>query len=125
MGPWSAALVGLIAGVVVVFAILFFDKIQIDDPVGAISVHGICGVWGTIAVGIFGISAGEEGSYSLVGQIVGALAVSAFAFVFSYAVFWILKVVVGVRVSEEEEFEGLDIGEHGQEAYADFNITSR
>lgn len=125
MGPWSAALVGLIAGIIVVFAILFFDKIKIDDPVGAISVHGICGIWGTVAVGIFGATAGEEGSYSFMGQLTGALAISAFAFIFSYVVFLIIKAVMGVRVSEEEEFEGLDIAEHGQEAYADFNIHSR
>ncbi len=125
MGPWSATIVGAIAGVVVVFAILFFDKIKIDDPVGAISVHGICGMWGTIAVGIFGVAAGDADSYSFTWQVIGTVVVSIFAFVFSYVVFSILKAVMGVRVSEEEEFEGLDVGEHGQEAYPDFSVTSR
>ena len=125
MGPWSAAIVGLIAGVVVVFSILFFDKIKIDDPVGAISVHGICGMWGTVAVGIFGATAGQEDSYSFTWQLIGTVVVSIFAFAFSFIVFSIIKAVAGVRVSEEEEFEGLDVGEHGQEAYPDFSITSR
>ncbi len=125
MGPWSAVIVGAIAGVLVVFSILFFDKIKIDDPVGAVSVHGICGMWGTVAVGIFGVAAGDPDSYSFAWQVIGTVVVSVFAFVFSYVVFSILKAVMGVRVSAEEEFEGLDVGEHGQEAYPDFSITSR
>lgn len=118
MGPWSAVAVGAIAGVLVVFAILFFDKIKIDDPVGAISVHGVCGMWGTIAVGIFGGGA-------LISQIVGTVSISIFAFVSSFVIFTAVKAVMGLRVSEEEEFEGLDIGEHGQEAYPDFQIASK
>jgi Amt family ammonium transporter len=108
----SALIIGLIAGGIVVVSIIFLDKSKIDDPVGAISVHGVCGIWGTIAVAIFG-----EGDFSMVSQIKGAFIVSAFAFVFSYVVFSILKAVMGVRVSEEEEERGLDISEHGQEAY--------
>ncbi len=108
----SALIIGLIAGAIVVVSIIFLDKSKIDDPVGAISVHGVCGIWGTIAVAIFG-----EGDFSMASQIQGALLVSAFAFVFSYVVFSILKAVMGVRVSEEEEERGLDISEHGQEAY--------
>jgi len=118
MGPWSALLVGAIAGVLVVFAILFFDKMKIDDPVGAISVHGVCGIWGTIAVGIFGGGA-------LVTQIIGTLSISAFAFVSSFITFTVVKAVMGLRVSAEEESEGLDIGEHGQEAYPDFQGASK
>jgi Amt family ammonium transporter len=114
---WSAVLVGLIAGILVVFAILFFDKIKIDDPVGAISVHGICGIWGTLAVGIFG-----GGIFGV--QLLGTLSISAFAFVFSFVTFTLVKKVFGLRVSEEEEFGGLDIGEHGQEAYPDFSPAS-
>ncbi|MBC2606200.1 ammonium transporter [Pelagicoccus albus] len=125
MGPWSAAIVGLIAGVLVVFSIVFFDKIKIDDPVGAISVHGICGMWGTVAVGIFGVAAGEPESYSFIWQLIGTISVSAFAFITSFVLFFILKAVMGVRVSEEEEFGGLDVGEHGQEAYPDFSVSSR
>ncbi len=109
--------IGIIAGVIVVFSILFFDKVRIDDPVGAISVHGICGIWGTVAVGIF-----TEHSIGI--QILGTLAISAFTFVFSLVVFGILKAVLGVRVSEEEEAKGLDIGEHGIEAYPNFQNAS-
>ena len=107
----DSLVIGAIAGVIVVASIIFFDKIKIDDPVGAISVHGVCGVWGTIAVAIFG-----EG-FSMASQIQGVILVSLFAFVFSYVVFSILKATLGVRVSEEEEELGLDIAEHGQEAY--------
>jgi Amt family ammonium transporter len=108
----NALIIGLIAGAIVVVSIIFLDKSKIDDPVGAISVHGVCGIWGTIAVAIFG-----EGDFSMASQIQGAVLVSAFAFIFSYVVFSILKAVMGVRVSEEEEERGLDISEHGQEAY--------
>ena len=107
----GALAIGLIAGALVVGSIIFFDKIKIDDPVGAISVHGVCGIWGTVATAIF------ADGFDLVVQIKGALLVSVFAFVFSYAVFMILKMTLGVRVSEEEEERGLDISEHGQEAY--------
>lgn len=108
----DSLVIGFIAGVIVVFSIITLDKAKIDDPVGAISVHGVCGIWGTIAVAIFG-----EGDFSMATQIQGALLVSIFAFVFSYAVFFALKMTIGVRVSEEEEERGLDICEHGQEAY--------
>jgi Amt family ammonium transporter len=118
MGPWAAVAVGAIAGVIVVFAILFFDKIKIDDPVGAISVHGVCGMWGTIAVGIFG-------GGSLVWQIIGTVSISLFAFAASFIIFSIVKAVLGLRVELEEEVEGLDIGEHGQEAYPDFQVASK
>jgi len=117
MGPGAAIIVGAIAGVIVVFSIIFFDKIKVDDPVGAISVHGVCGIWGTLAVGIFG------GAVFLT-QLVGTLAVSIAAFVFSLIVFFIIKVAFGVRVSPEEESKGLDLSEHGQEAYPDFASTS-
>ncbi|HAF58178.1 MAG TPA: ammonium transporter, partial [Opitutae bacterium] len=99
-----------VAGVIVVFAITFLDKSKIDDPVGAISVHGVCGIWGTLACAIFA-------DFDFMVQLQGALLVSAFAFIFAYVVFSVLKAVMGVRVSEEEEDRGLDITEHGQEAY--------
>jgi Amt family ammonium transporter len=117
MGPWSAVLVGAIAGVIVVFAVIFFDKIKIDDPVGAISVHGICGIWGTAAVGIFG-------GANLGVQLLGTLSVSALAFVTTLVICLIVKATMGLRVSEDEEFGGLDVGEHGQEAYPDFGPRS-
>ena len=113
MGAWAAVTVGAIAGVIVVFSILFFDKIQIDDPVGAISVHGVCGIWGTLAVGIWG-------GANFVTQLIGTLAVSIAAFAFAFIVFGIIKAIMGVRVSPEEEAEGLDLSEHGQAAYPDF-----
>lgn len=118
MGPWAAVLVGLIAGAIVVFSILFFDKIKIDDPVGAVSVHGVCGIWGTVAAGIFG-------GYSVLWQIIGTLSVSAFAFITTFVLCVIVKATMGLRVSADEEAEGLDIGEHGQEAYPDFQVASK
>lgn len=113
IAPWPAVLVGAIAGVIVVISVLVLDRLKIDDPVGAISVHGICGNWGTIAVGIFG-------SGVLVTQVIGTFAISAFAFIFALVTFLVVKGIFGLRVSPEEEIEGLDIGEHGQEAYPDF-----
>ena len=117
MGPGAAIIVGAIAGVIVVFSIIFFDKIKVDDPVGAISVHGVCGIWGTLAVGIFG------GAVFMT-QLIGTIAVSIAAFAFSLIVFGILKATIGVRVSPEEESKGLDLSEHGQEAYPDFTSSS-
>jgi Amt family ammonium transporter len=116
---WSAVTIGLIAGVIVVISILFFDKIKIDDPVGAISVHGVCGIWGTLAVGIFN----SEIKFGV--QLLGTLSVAAFAFATTFIICLIVKAVMGIRVSAEEESEGLDIGEHGQEAYPDFSPSSR
>ncbi len=117
--PFQALLVGAIAGTLVLFSVLFFDKIKIDDPVGAISVHGVCGVWGTLAVGIFGneVLAGEAISFKA--QLIGTLSVSAFAFITSFIVFSLIKLVMGVRVDAEEEEEGLDVAEHGVHAYND------
>ena len=112
----GAILIGLVAGCIVVFAIVIIDRIQIDDPVGAISVHGVCGLWGTIAVGIF--STNPE--HSVGTQIVGTLSYALFAFVASMILASVVKATIGLRVSAEEEEEGLDMGEHGQPAYADF-----
>jgi len=112
----GALLIGLIAGIIVVISVLVFDKIKIDDPVGAISVHGVCGVWGILACAIFDTT---ESGFTIVGQLTGVAAVGAAAFIFSFALFFILKLIMGVRVSEEEEHEGLDIAEHGAPAYND------
>jgi len=117
--PASAIIVGLISGVLVVFSIIFFDKIKIDDPVGAISVHGVCGIFGTLAVALFSDAA------TFGDQLLGTLSICVFAFVFSLIVFSILKVIMGVRVSPEEEAVGLDLSEHGQEAYPDFTSSAR
>lgn len=121
MSPMNSIIIGTIAGVIVVFAVLFFDKIKIDDPVGAISVHGVCGIWGTLAVGIFGaLASGAQ----FMSQLWGVLAVGGFAFLFAFISFFVIKSIMGLRVSKEEEIEGLDIGEHGNEAYPDFTTST-
>lgn len=119
VGMGSAILIGVIAGIIVVFSIFFFEKIKIDDPVGAISVHGMCGIWGTLAVGIF-----ADGK-SIINQIVGCAAVCATAFIASLILALVIKATLGLRVSKEEEIEGLDIGEHGNEAYPDFTAAHK
>ena len=117
MGLNSAFFIGLIAGVIVYFSVVFFDRIRVDDPVGAVSVHLVCGVWGTLAVGIFGAKAGAG---QFVTQVVGVVAYGVVCVVASLIFFGIIKSAVGLRVSEEEEVEGLDQGEHGMPAYSDF-----
>ena len=116
----SAVIIGAIAGVLVVFSVLAFDKIQIDDPVGAISVHLVCGMWGTLAVGIFGSF--DEGTGTIIGQLIGIGAYGLFCFPAALLFFSVAKYTIGIRVSEKEEIGGLDIGEHGMEAYSGFQI---
>ena len=116
MHTGSASIVGLIAGVIVVFSVYFFDKIKIDDPVGAISVHGVCGIWGTLAVGIFG-------GANIITQLIGTLSYFLFACIVAGIIFGILKAMGQLRVSAEEEIEGLDLGEHDANAYPDFQHT--
>jgi Amt family ammonium transporter len=113
INPLPAILVGAIAGGLVVFSVIAFDKIKIDDPVGATSVHLSCGIWGTLAVGIF--STNPE--HSLLIQLVGVLAYGAFTVTCAALLFGVIKATMGLRVSEEEELEGLDLGEHGMHAY--------
>lgn len=108
-----STIIGLIGGVLVVFSIIGLDKMKIDDPVGAISVHGTVGIFGVLAVAIFG-------GASFVGQLVGLLTIFVWVFVASLIVWMILKVTMGIRVSEEEEYEGVDISECGMEAYPEF-----
>lgn len=122
MAAMSSSLIGLISGVIVVFSVMFFDKIKLDDPVGALSVHLVCGVWGTLAVGLFGKLAGGA---QLMSQIKGIVAVGVFTFIFALVLFYIIKAVMGLRVSAEEESEGLDIGEHGNEAYPNFTSAHK
>lgn len=116
---FSSIIIGAVAGVLVVGSILFFDRIKIDDPVGAVSVHGVCGVWGTLAVGIFSFAVDDAGepAHNIVTQAIGTFSIGAFAFVFSFVVFFVLKLIMGVRVTVEEEMEGLDLSEHGAQAY--------
>ena len=120
MTPGGATVTGLIAGTLVVVSVLTFDKIKVDDPVGAISVHLVCGIWGTLAVGIFGDKAGV---IQLGKQALGVVAVGAFTAAFAVALFAALKKSMGLRVSKEEELEGLDLGEHDMAAYPDFQQT--
>jgi Amt family ammonium transporter len=107
----SAMLIGFIAGLIVVGSVLFIDRRHLDDPVGAVSVHLVCGVWGTLAVGIF------SADHSLLTQLIGVLAYGAFSFAAALLIFFALKQSVGLRVSADEERLGLDVGEHGMEAY--------
>lgn len=122
MSALSAVIIGLLSGVIVFFSVLLFDKFKIDDPVGALSVHLVCGIFGTLAVGIWGNLAGVP---QLISQLKGIVSIGVFTFVFAYIVFLVLKVTIGIRVSAEEESEGLDIGEHGNEAYPDFTAAHK
>lgn len=114
----GSSIAGAIGGVLVVLAVMFFDKLKIDDPVGAISVHGVVGIWGTLAVGLPFLCLPEAGAPFGV-QLLGTLSIAAFAFTFSFIVFFIIKLIMGVRVDEQEEHEGLDVAEHGVPAYND------
>jgi Amt family ammonium transporter len=112
--PLAATLIGAVGGALVVFAIVFMDKVKIDDPVGAISVHGIVGVWGLLAVPL------TNGDASFVGQIVGAITIFVWVFAASFVTWYVLKLVMGIRVSDEEEYAGVDLSECGMEAYPEF-----
>ncbi len=112
--PLLATLIGGAGGILVVFSIITLDKLRIDDPVGAISVHGTVGLWGIFAVLL------SDADATFMGQLTGALVIFVWVFVTSFIVWMILKVVMGIRVSEEEEYEGVDIGECGMEAYPEF-----
>jgi Amt family ammonium transporter len=119
--PASAIIIGAAAGVIVVLAVLFFDKIRVDDPVGAISVHGVCGAWGTLSAGIFNIGGT---SMKIMGvQLLGISACFLWVFPTAFLLFKLIDVTIGLRVSAEEELEGLDFTEHGGNAYPDFDIS--
>ncbi len=121
VSPGSAVIIGILAGVILVFSVEFFDqKLRIDDPVGAISVHGVCGAFGTLAVGIFASEGGlffGGGISLLLSQLIGVSAVFAWAFGTGWILFKVLKATIGIRVSKRIEEEGLDIYEHGESAY--------
>jgi Amt family ammonium transporter len=131
VSPAAAIVIGIVAGFIVVMGVSLLDKLKIDDPVGAIPVHGFNGMWGTIAVGIWGQKALglandgllHGGGFTQLGiQIVGTVACAAFAMAAMAVVFGAVKAMMGLRVSAEEEIRGLDIEEHGMEAYSDFQI---
>jgi Amt family ammonium transporter len=126
----SSAIIGLIAGTIVVLAVVGFDKVKVDDPVGALAVHLVNGIWGTLAVGLFAESQWTPGGASglffggglkqLQAQATGIVAAGAFVFVTAYAAWQILKATMGLRVSIHDEIEGLDLSEHGQTTYPEF-----
>lgn len=119
VSPVSAVIIGLVSGILVVFSVLFIERVlKIDDPVGAVSVHGVAGAWGTLAAGLF-----DVGGFSLevIGvQLIGIAAAFLWVFPTAFIMFKVIQKTIGLRVSEEEELDGLDIGEHGMEAYPDF-----
>jgi Amt family ammonium transporter len=122
MSPTDAVLIGIIAGVIIVLGVALIDRLKLDDPVGAVAVHLICGIWGTLAVGIFGEMAGLD---QLLVQLAGVGIIGAFSVICATIIILIVKVVSGgsIRVSKEEELKGLDLTEHGMDAYADFRLN--
>jgi len=121
MAPTDAIIIGLIAGIIIVLGVSLIDKLKLDDPVGAVSVHLICGIWGTLAVGLFGALAGME---QLIAQIIGIGVVGVTSIISSFVLLFIVKMITGgLRVDKEEEIKGLDLSEHGMDAYADFRIN--
>ena len=122
VSPGSSIIIGAVAGTLVVFSVMFFDKIKIDDPVGAVSVHGVCGAWGTLAAGIFNIGGTSAG---IIGeQLLGIAACFLWTFPMAFIMFKIIDKTIGLRVSPEEELEGLDYAEHGGIAYPDFGVST-
>ena len=122
VSPLSSIIIGAIAGIIVVFSVIFFDRIRVDDPVGAISVHGVNGAWGTLAAGIFNIGGT---SLKIVGvQLLGIGSCFIWTFLVAYILFKIIDKTIGLRISPEEEANGLDHSEHGGNAYPDFAVSS-
>ena len=120
MSPNESVIIGLIAGAIVVFAVSLLDKLKLDDPVGAIAVHLGCGIWGTLAVGIFGNMAGTS---QFLTQLTGVAVIGAFCLISSFLILFTIKKTMGLRVTKEEEIEGLDNAEHGMSAYPDFRLN--
>ncbi len=120
MSPNEAVLIGIIAGVLIVAAVALVDKLKLDDPVGAIAVHLVCGIWGTLAVGVFGSKAGLG---QLIIQLKGVTIIGAFCVIAAFIILYTLKKTLGIRVSKSEEIEGLDEAEHSMSAYPDFRMN--
>jgi Amt family ammonium transporter len=126
VGNLSAVIIGAIAGMIVIYSVEFFDRLQIDDPVGAVSVHGVCGAFGTLAVGIFATDGGllfGGGISLLITQLIGVVTVFFWAFGLGFVLFKAIDALIGLRVSEEDEIEGLDYSEHGADSYPDFMVN--
>jgi Amt family ammonium transporter len=135
VSPWAAIVIGLVAGTIVVFGVLFVERIGIDDPVGALAAHGMAGVWGTLSLGFFTVpslaeklATGEAGLFYGGGlhqlgiQALGLVAVGAFTFAASYGILWLFRATIGIRTDEEMEGAGLDVSEHGMWGYPEFYI---
>jgi ammonium transporter, Amt family len=135
VAPWAAVVIGLVSGVIAVVGVLWVERIGIDDPIGAVAVHGISGVWGTVATGLFAVPAlaatlkTGSGGFVYTGslhqvwvQLLGLAAVGAFTFSASFGCLWTLKRLWGIRVEEETETAGLDVSEHGMWGYPEFYI---
>jgi len=121
MSPTDAIIIGLIAGIIIVLGVALIDKLKLDDPVGAVAVHLICGIWGTLAVGLFGALAGSE---QLIAQLIGIGVIGLTCIISSFTLLFVVKIILGgLRVTKEEELNGLDISEHGMDAYADFSLN--
>ncbi|WP_420601641.1 ammonium transporter [Flagellimonas sp.] len=120
MSPNNAVVIGLLAGIIIVAGVALVDKLRLDDPVGAVAVHLICGIWGTLAVGIFGELASFD---QFLIQLAGVGAVAAFCPLTAFIILFAIKKFAGIRVTEQEELQGLDIHEHGMDAYADFRMN--
>ncbi|CAL2094195.1 putative ammonium transporter sll0108 [Tenacibaculum sp. 190524A05c] len=120
MSPMDAIIVGSVGGILIVFAVSLVDKLKLDDPVGAIAVHLVCGVWGTLAVGLFGkLASGAQ----FLSQLIGVGTYAVFCTSTAFIIIFTLKKTMGIRVSEKEEIEGLDTHEHGMSAYPDFRLN--
>ena len=120
MNPTDAIIIGTVAGAIIVFAVSLIDRLKLDDPVGAIAVHLVCGIWGTLAVGIFGnLASGAQ----FLSQLIGVLSYAAICVISSFLIIFTLKKTIGIRVSEREEIEGLDAHEYGMDAYPDFRLN--
>jgi ammonium transporter, Amt family len=135
VAPWAAVVIGLVSGVIAVVGVLAVERIGIDDPIGAVAVHGVSGVWGTVATGLFAVPAlaatlkTGTGGFVYTGslhqvwvQLLGLVAVGAFTFSASFACLWTMKRLWGIRVEEETETAGLDVSEHGMWGYPEFYI---
>ncbi len=135
VAPWAAMVIGLVAGVIVVLGVLLVERVRIDDPIGAISAHGMAGVWGTLSLGFLALpgqakslATGQGGLFygggfhQLGVQFLGLAAVGAFTFTASFGVLWLMKVTFGIRTEPEHETAGLDVSEHGMWGYPEFYI---